>query len=268
MKTFQQFLYDTNEAIEYVTGDETHRGYAADHGGSNYHDHLAFKDKETTKAAQEYLKKLGWEIGSTTGGKHASGSYHYSGQAFDIPMYRPGGGGVQHGFSDDKIGERAMSARLRADLIKGGFGSNKLGAGHYPGDGHANHGASAPSAPSGAKGSLDAPAQTRVLAKFKGKSGELDKTTGKFTARDWSNTEGSRYKAFGGKDSSPSDFSSSTPAKPAAPKPAAKPIPPKPAVKPVSVKPVAKPAAKPAAPKPVAKPTPAATSPQKSSKTA
>ncbi len=263
MKTFQQFLYDTNEAIEYVTGDETHKGYAADHGGGNYHDHIAFKDEKTRKAAQEYLKKMGWEIGSTTGGKHAPKSFHYSGQAFDIPMYRPSGKGVQHGFSDDKIGERAMSARLRADLAKGGFGGGALGAGHSPGDGH-NHGASTPSAPSGTKGSLDAPAQTRVLAKFKGKSGELDKTTGKFTARDWSNTEGSRYKAFGGKDSSPSDFASSTPAKPATPKPAAKPATPKPVAKPIPPKP----AAKPVSVKPVAKPAPAAISPQKSSKTA
>ena len=51
----------------------------------------------------------------------------------------------------------------------------------------------------GTKGSLDTPAPTRVLAKLKGKSGELDKTTGKFSKRDWSQPEGSRYKAFGGK---------------------------------------------------------------------
>jgi len=56
-----------------------------------------------------------------------------------------------------------------------------------------------------AKGSLDAPAPTRVLAKLTDKktgkvnTGELDKTTGKFSKRDWSSTEGSRYKAFGGK---------------------------------------------------------------------
>jgi hypothetical protein len=49
------------------------------------------------------------------------------------------------------------------------------------------------------KGSLDTPTQTRVLAKLKGKTGELDKTTGKFAQRDWSQPEGSRYKAFGGK---------------------------------------------------------------------
>ena len=54
-------------------------------------------------------------------------------------------------------------------------------------------------APKPTKGSLDTPTQTRVLAKLKGKTGELDKTTGKFSQRDWSQPEGSRYKAFGGK---------------------------------------------------------------------
>ncbi len=56
-----------------------------------------------------------------------------------------------------------------------------------------------PTPSAGTKGSLDTPAPTRVLAKLKGKSGELDKTTGKFSQRDWSQPESSRYKAFGGK---------------------------------------------------------------------
>ena len=214
MKTFQQFLLDINEAIEYVTGDETHKGYAADHGGGNYHDHIAFKDQKTRDAAREYLKKLGWEIGSQNDGKHAADSYHYSNQAFDIPMYRPSGKGVQHGFSDDKIGERAMSARLRADLIKGGYGSDKLGGGSTP----TTPTSSVSSTPS--KGSLDTPAKTKVLAREKGQTGELDLVTRKFTKRDWSDTEGSRYKAFGGKDPSPTTPSSPATAKPVAAKPA------------------------------------------------
>lgn len=49
------------------------------------------------------------------------------------------------------------------------------------------------------KGSLDTPSPTRVLAKLKGKTGELDKSTGKFAKRDWSQPEGSRYKSYGGK---------------------------------------------------------------------
>ena len=231
MKTFQQFLLDINEAIEYVTGDETHKGYAADHGGGNYHDHIAFKDQKTRDAAREYLKKLGWEIGSQNDGKHATNSYHYSNQAFDIPMYRPSGKGVQHGFSDDKIGERAMSARLRADLIKGGYGSDKLGGGSTP----TTPTSSVSSTPS--KGSLDTPAKTKVLAREKGQTGELDLVTRKFTKRDWSDTEGSRYKAFGGKDPSPTTPSSPAPTKPVAAKPApAKPV----AAKPAPIKPTPK----------------------------
>lgn len=231
MKTFQQFLLDINEAIEYVTGDETHKGYAADHGGGNYHDHIAFKDQKTRDAAREYLKKLGWEIGSQNDGKHAADSYHYSNQAFDIPMYRPSGKGVQHGFSDDKIGERAMSARLRADLIKGGYGSDKLGGGSTP----TTPTSSVSSTPS--KGSLDTPAKTKVLAREKGQTGELDLVTRKFTKRDWSDTEGSRYKAFGGKDPSPTTPSSPAPTKPVAAKPApAKPV----AAKPAPIKPTPK----------------------------
>jgi hypothetical protein len=187
MKTFQQFLSDINEAaIEYVTGDETHSRYAADHGGSNYHDHIAFKDEKTRKAAQQHLQKLGWEIGSTTGGKHAPRSFHYSGQAFDVPMYRPSGRGVQQGFSDDVEGERSMSAKLRADLVRGGFGGAGIGG---------SQGLSKPSPSTKSEPSKP----VKVLAKLKGKTGELDKSTGKFTQRNWSEPEGTRYKAYGGK---------------------------------------------------------------------
>ena len=56
-----------------------------------------------------------------------------------------------------------------------------------------------PSAKIGTKGYLDTPSSTRVLAKLKGKTGSLDKTTGKFTKRGWSSTESGRYKNYGGK---------------------------------------------------------------------
>lgn len=51
----------------------------------------------------------------------------------------------------------------------------------------------------GTKGYLNTPSSTRVLAKLKGKTGVLDKSTGKFTKRDWSSTESGRYKKYGGK---------------------------------------------------------------------
>jgi len=59
--------------------------------------------------------------------------------------------------------------------------------------------AAKPAPKTGTQGSLDTPSPTRVLAKLKGKTGELDKTTGKFSQRGWSQPEGSRYKSFGGK---------------------------------------------------------------------
>ena len=49
------------------------------------------------------------------------------------------------------------------------------------------------------RGALDTPSSSRVLAKLKGVTGELNKSTGKFTKREWSSTEGSRYKKYGGK---------------------------------------------------------------------
>ena len=49
------------------------------------------------------------------------------------------------------------------------------------------------------KGALNSPSPVRVLAKLKGKTGELNKSTGKFTKRNWSSTEGGRYKKYGGK---------------------------------------------------------------------
>lgn len=51
----------------------------------------------------------------------------------------------------------------------------------------------------GTKGYLDTPSPTRVLAKLKGKTGVLDKSTGKFSKRGWSSTESDRYKQYGGK---------------------------------------------------------------------
>jgi len=171
MKTFNQFISVINEMkAGYITGDETHGGYDPSHGGKNYHDHLEFDDKKTRDAAIAWMKKQGWEIGSTSGGKHSKGSRHYSDRAFDIPMYRPSGG-VQKGFSDDKIGERAMSSSIRNDLARAGFSiSSVYGGGYIP---------------------------SKVLSKLKGVEGT---GVGKdFVARQWSDTEKSRYTAWGGK---------------------------------------------------------------------
>lgn len=116
--------------IEYRTGDRTRQGTrqydGPGHGFLKYHEHFAFEDKETMYRAKAWMESKGWVIGST----HRpwdTDSYHGSEQAFDIPLYTPGVGGVQKGFSDDRPGEEAFSAAVRADMVAGGFTGDTVG---------------------------------------------------------------------------------------------------------------------------------------------
>lgn len=104
--------------IEYITGDKSHPAYAADHGGGNYHDHLAFKSRAERDAAIKYLEGKGWYVGSRNDGRHATNSYHYSNQAFDIPFYP---NQSRKGVTDNQSGETKLSTKLRDDLMAGGF---------------------------------------------------------------------------------------------------------------------------------------------------
>jgi hypothetical protein len=113
------------KVVEYITGDRTHKRYAADHGGRNYHDHVAFDSQATRDSAMKWLRSRGWTIGSINTGKHANGSFHYSNQAFDIPFYS--GNNTKKGVTDDAKGETKLSSMLRVDLIAGGFGGPQLG---------------------------------------------------------------------------------------------------------------------------------------------
>lgn len=113
------------KVVEYITGDRTHKRYAADHGGRNYHDHVAFDSQATRDSAMKWLRSRGWTIGSINTGKHANGSFHYSNQAFDIPFYS--GNNTKKGVTDDVKGETKLSSMLRADLIAGGFSGPQLG---------------------------------------------------------------------------------------------------------------------------------------------
>lgn len=91
--------------IEYLTGDDTHQGYDAAHGGSNYHEHLAFATTAERDAAMQKLKAAGIQIGSVNDGKHAPGSYHYQNLAFDVPA------------AQVPVGqEKALSRRVRSIL--------------------------------------------------------------------------------------------------------------------------------------------------------
>lgn len=94
------------QVLEYLTGDVEHRGYRADHGGSNYHEHLAFASPEQARRAASLLNQHGIKTTELQGvnsvGGHSQGSYHYSGQAFDVPA------------SQVPVGrERELSRRVR-----------------------------------------------------------------------------------------------------------------------------------------------------------
>jgi hypothetical protein len=100
------------KVLEYLTGDDTHSGYRADHGGSNYHEHLAFASPDEARAAAALLNQSGIKTTELKGvnevGGHSPNSYHYSGQAFDVPA------------AQVPVGqERELSRRVRALLRMG-----------------------------------------------------------------------------------------------------------------------------------------------------
>jgi hypothetical protein len=106
----------TGRIIEYLTGDKSSSGYRADHGGANYHEHLAFQTAQQMQLAMKALQAAGIKVGSTTGGRHAPGSYHYSGQALDVPA------------SQVPVGqEQMLSKMVRQVLAKAGFVGQGIG---------------------------------------------------------------------------------------------------------------------------------------------
>jgi hypothetical protein len=120
---------NTPGVLEYLSGDPNNPGYRADHGGKNYHDHLAFKDKATTLKVKQALEDAGIQVkgfGDRDG--HAENSYHYSDQAIDIPGAQWGGSGP--------IGEKefAGSKRVReiARSVLGGTTPTKPSGGGAP----------------------------------------------------------------------------------------------------------------------------------------
>lgn len=76
--------YVNPDVIEYITGDRSHPEYAADHGGSNYHEHIAFRSVRAKEAAKQKLIAAGYRISSENDGVHAENSYHYKGLAIDV----------------------------------------------------------------------------------------------------------------------------------------------------------------------------------------
>lgn len=113
------------QVSQYLTGDPNVSGYDPSHGTQgNYHDHLAFKDRETAERAYKFLTGKNIKVtelqgyGSGVTGSHSGrGSLHHSGLAFDVPGYQWGGSGA--------IGatEYRGSARVRA-LMNEFFGAS------------------------------------------------------------------------------------------------------------------------------------------------
>ena len=110
---------------EYLTGDRTSSGYRTDHGGDNYHEHIAFNSTAERDSAMALLRANGITIGSVNDGKHAPGSYHYADQAFDVPLYP----NIQNlGIPDTKAGEEKFSKMIRDILAGGGFTGKGIGS--------------------------------------------------------------------------------------------------------------------------------------------
>jgi len=106
------------QVIEYLTGDKSHSGYRADHGGSNYHEHLAFRTQPQRNAAMALLRRNNIRIGSTD--RPGDRGYHGSGLAFDVPA------------AQVPVGqEPQLSLKVRNILMAGGF-TGLLGTPHDP----------------------------------------------------------------------------------------------------------------------------------------
>ena len=107
---------------QYITGDPASPFYRADHGGGNYHEHLAFVSRQAAEEAYKKLTSAGIKVtefkGKSKVGGHTPGSAHYEGLAFDVPG------------SQVPVGqERGLTARVQSVLGIGGSGAMAAGAG-------------------------------------------------------------------------------------------------------------------------------------------
>jgi hypothetical protein len=101
------------QPIEYLTGDRSSANYRADHGGGNYHEHVAYRTQQERDSAMALLKANGIKIGSVN--RPGDPGYHGSGLAFDVPASQ-----VAPGM------EQELSRRVRAILgIQQGAGASR-----------------------------------------------------------------------------------------------------------------------------------------------
>lgn len=86
---WRQGMNMRTRVIEYITGDRSHPRYRSDHGGGNYHEHIAYATPAEALIAARKLEAAGIKVTQLKGhspvGSHSENSYHYSGNAFDVP---------------------------------------------------------------------------------------------------------------------------------------------------------------------------------------
>jgi len=105
--------------VEYITGDRSwpdRRNYDPGHGGSNYHEHIAFSNIAEKESAISLLQSKGFVI--TSNYRPGDPGHHGSNRAIDIGFYPSG---LTLGYSDDKAGEEKFSQDIRDLLSKNGF---------------------------------------------------------------------------------------------------------------------------------------------------
>ena len=104
------------KVIEYITGDRSSSQYRADHGGGNYHEHVAFSSQDEKEKAKQFLRGKGIATGSEY--RPGDPGYHGVDQALDIPLYP----NIQNfGLPDNRAGEEKFSAIFRRAMAAGGF---------------------------------------------------------------------------------------------------------------------------------------------------
>jgi hypothetical protein len=88
---------------EYLTGDTNHGAYRTDHGGGNYHEHIAFATKAERDSAIRKLNAAGIQVGSVD--RPGDPGNHGKGLAIDVPA------------SQVPVGkEKELSRRVRSIL--------------------------------------------------------------------------------------------------------------------------------------------------------
>lgn len=214
MRTFSQFMTAclisspgfSENLIEYYYGDSIAVGYGGKSPGSRRvgaspSEVLSYIDRDLKDNPEKFR---GQTVNISTGVSNNPGDFKSIER--QIARLRQSGanvnvlGAAQGRY--DKENERlsSLSSKYGANF-KGGFkpGRDGIHPASYGSYEKANSQGSSPKTSPRRSSSPQSLESKKVLAKLKGKTGELDKNTGKFKERSWNDNESSRYKTYGGK---------------------------------------------------------------------